>query len=77
VVALYFNVFVGVVQAFRKIPALAALAPTESEAPFAITQFVVLLIFAALGTAMRFRPSATADLATGRTSPAGSLPNRP
>jgi hypothetical protein len=79
VVALYFNVFVGVVQAFRHIPALTALAPTESESPFAIAQVLVLIIFAVLGAAavIRFRPAAAAGLATARTSPAGSLPNRP
>jgi hypothetical protein len=77
VLALYFNAFVGVVQAFRHIPALTALAPTESEPPFAIAQVVLLIVFAVLGTAavMRFRPAAA--LASGRTSPAGSLPNRP
>jgi hypothetical protein len=47
--ALYFNVFVLVVQLFRKFPALHALAPTESEPPFAIAQGVVLLAFIALG----------------------------
>src|SRR5262245_22575150 len=31
VMALYFNVFVLVVQSFQKVPALAALAPTQSE----------------------------------------------
>jgi hypothetical protein len=50
VVALYFNVFVFVVQAFQKVPALSALAPTQSEPPFLIAQLVVLLLFAALGT---------------------------
>ena len=37
VVALYLNVFVGVVQAFQKVPPLSALAPTQSEPPFVIT----------------------------------------
>ena len=49
VVALYLNVFVGVVQAFQKVPPLSALAPTQSEPPFVITQVVVLLVFIALG----------------------------
>ncbi|MDB6027789.1 MAG: hypothetical protein JWM68_4012 [Verrucomicrobiales bacterium] len=31
-IALYLNVFVGIVQAFLKIPALKELAPTQSEA---------------------------------------------
>ncbi len=38
VVPLYFNVFVLVVQSFQKVPMLAALAPTQSEPPFAIAQ---------------------------------------
>ncbi|PYX31704.1 MAG: hypothetical protein DMG77_05880 [Acidobacteria bacterium] len=51
-VALYFNVFVLVVQAFMKMPALKALAPTQKEPPFLAAQlalmalFVVLTIFA-------------------------------
>src|SRR5216684_3845277 len=42
-VALYLNVFVGVVQAFEKVPALSALAPKQTEPPFVITQLVVLV----------------------------------
>jgi hypothetical protein len=49
VMALYFNVFVLVVQLFRRVPALSALAPTQSEPPFQITQLAVLLLFAAIG----------------------------
>ncbi len=49
VLALYFNVFVLVVQAFLKMPFLNALAPTQKEPPFVIVQGVVLLIFVALG----------------------------
>ena len=44
-VALYLNIFVGVVQAFQKVPALKALAPTQSEPPFAIAQLLVLALF--------------------------------
>jgi hypothetical protein len=44
-IALYFNCFVAVVQAFAKIPALHALAPMQKEPPFAIAQLVVLAIF--------------------------------
>jgi hypothetical protein len=44
-IALYLNVFVLVVQSFEKIPALTALAPTQSEPPFQIAQGVVLLLF--------------------------------
>ena len=43
--ALYFNVFVLVVQSFMKVPALKTLAPTQSEAPFLIVQLAVLLAF--------------------------------
>jgi hypothetical protein len=57
VIALYLNSFVGVVQAFLKVPALRALAPTQGEPPFAIAQGAVLLLFIVLGTlaALRFR----------------------
>jgi hypothetical protein len=48
--ALYFNVFVLVVQSFLKVPALHSLAPTQSEPPFAVAQLVVLLLFVVLGT---------------------------
>ena len=47
--ALYLNVFVGVVQVFQKLPFLASLAPTQSEPPFVVAQLVVLVIFIALG----------------------------
>ena len=57
-IALYLNVFVGVVQAFQKIPALNAVAPTQTEPPFAITQLVVLALFVVLTivATIRFRP---------------------
>jgi len=45
IAALYFNVFVGVVQAFQKLPFLQPLAPTQSEPPFAVAQLVVLALF--------------------------------
>ena len=58
VIALYFNVFVGIVQSFEKIPALQALAPTQTEPPFKDTQLFVLGLFIVLGilAAIRFRP---------------------
>jgi len=57
-IALYLNVFVGVVQAFLKIPALHVIAPTQTEPPFANTQLVVLGLFILLTivAAIRFRP---------------------
>ena len=50
VAALYFNCFVLVVQAFRRVPALNALAPTQSEPPFAVAQLAVLVLFIVMGT---------------------------
>ena len=47
-IALYLNVFVGVAQAFLKVPALTAMAPTQAERPFVVTQLVVLGLFIAL-----------------------------
>lgn len=57
VIALYFNVFVLVVQGFLKVPALKALAPTQKEPPFLVAQLVVMAIFIGLGiaAATRFR----------------------
>jgi hypothetical protein len=49
VIALYLNVFVLIAQFFMKIPALEALAPTQSEPPFLATKTVVMLIFIVLG----------------------------
>jgi hypothetical protein len=45
----YLNVFVLIAQFFMKIPALKALAPTQSEPPFLATQVAVMLIFIVLG----------------------------
>jgi len=47
--ALYLNFFVLVAQLFQKTPALKALAPTQSEPPFAISQALVLALFITLG----------------------------
>ena len=44
----HLNVFVLVVQLFRHVPALNALAPTQTEPAFKITQLVVLLVFVAI-----------------------------
>jgi hypothetical protein len=49
VLAVYFNVFVTVTQAFLKIGFLHALAPTGKEPPFLIAQLVTLVLFAAIG----------------------------
>lgn len=56
-VALYLNCFVLVVMAFRRVPFLHALAPTQKEPPFAVAQLLVLVLFAVLTVlaAKRFR----------------------
>jgi hypothetical protein len=53
--ALYFNVFVLIVQSFEKVSALKVLAPTQKEPPFVVTQLLVLLIFATLTVFATFR----------------------
>ena len=57
--ALYLDVFVGVIQSFMKIPAVHALAPTQSEPPFLVAQAVVLALFVALGfvAVRKFHPA--------------------
>src|SRR5262249_5931284 len=40
VIALYLNVLVLIVQSFQKVPTLKALAPTQSEPPFVVTQLI-------------------------------------
>ena len=58
VICLYFNLFVLVVQLFEKVPALHAMAPTQTESPFKLTQLVVLIVSAVLAivAVIRFRP---------------------
>jgi hypothetical protein len=57
VLALYLNVFVLIAQLFAKVPALKALAPTQSEAPFKEAQLAALVAFVVLTilAAVRFR----------------------
>lgn len=64
-IALYFNVFVAIVQSFEKIPPLRAIAPTQADPPFKVTQLAVLLLFVALTVAacIKFRDSAMAQTA--------------
>ena len=61
VAALYFNVFVLIVQAFGKLPALHALAPTTppSGPAFLAVQGLALVFFVAMGVlaVRRFRPA--------------------
>ena len=57
IVALYFNVFVLIVQMFRRIPFLKAIAPTQSEPPFFVAQLIVLaaFVYLAIAATKRFR----------------------
>ena len=61
--ALYLNCFVGVVQAFLKIPALKALAPTQTEGPFVTAEFLLVVLFIVAGafSGFRFHPRPTAS----------------
>lgn len=61
-IALWLNVFVGVVQAFQKVSFLQPLAPTQAEAPFVVAQVAVLCVLAVLGV-----------LAFRRYHPAGNI----
>jgi hypothetical protein len=56
VIALYLNFFILIVQLFEKVPALKALAPTQSETPFKVAQLsgLVLFIVLAVMSAIRF-----------------------
>jgi hypothetical protein len=58
VICLYLNLFVLVVQSFLKIPALHAMAPTQTESPFKVTQLTVLIVSVVLGivAVIRFHP---------------------
>jgi hypothetical protein len=59
VAALWFNVFIFIVQSFEKIPVFHALAPTQSEPPFKIAQLLFLAIFVFLGifAVRKFHPT--------------------
>ncbi len=57
VICLYFDLFVLVVQLFEKVPALHAIAPTQTESPFKLTQLAVLVVstLLAIVAVIRFR----------------------
>jgi hypothetical protein len=61
-IAVYFDTFVAVAQLFMKVPVFKALAPTQSEPPFAVVQIIVLLIFVWLiySAVKKFRPGMSA-----------------
>ncbi len=50
VLSQYLNFFVLIIQSFLKVPALHAMAPTQSETPFVAAQVVALLFFVVMGT---------------------------
>jgi hypothetical protein len=56
VIALYFNVFVLIVQLFLKVPSLKEIVPTQSEPPFQMAQLAALILFGLLAAraAMKF-----------------------
>ena len=60
IIAEYLNVFVLVAQSFEKVPALHAMAPTQSEPPFLVAQLVVMALFIVLTifAVKKFHPEA-------------------
>jgi len=71
-VALYFNVFVFIVQSFEKVPALKTIAPTQASPVFALTQLVVMAILVLL-TILAYKrfPGAHSTLASSAQYLAG------
>jgi hypothetical protein len=65
--ALYLNVFVLIAQLFQKVPSLKALAPTQSEPPFLVTQLIVLVafVFFIVAAAIRFHIEPTRSAIRG------------
>jgi len=72
VVALYFNFFVLIVQSFQKIPGLHALAPTQSELPFKLAQFITLVVVIAMKIAWKRGSS----VSSGWQAEASTVPSR-
>jgi hypothetical protein len=64
VISLYLNVFVLIAQLFMKLPALRAIAPTQSEPPFLVSRVVCMAIFVVLGLAAAKKFRGEAILAT-------------
>jgi len=64
VASLYLNVFVLIVQLFRRVPVLEALAPTQTESAFVVAQLLALTIFGAAGllAVVRFREEASSPV---------------
>ncbi len=64
VVAQYLNFLVLIVQMFAKVPEMKALAPTQTEPPFMVTQLVALAVFVVLGllSLKKFHASLTPEV---------------
>jgi uncharacterized membrane protein len=60
----YLNAFVGIVQAFQKIPALAVAAPTQSEPPFLVAQIFLLIAIIVIGFLAARRLGVAASVVT-------------
>jgi hypothetical protein len=73
VAAQYLNFLVLVVQMFQKVPALKALAPTQTEPAFAFTQLITLAVFVALGVVAVRRFKNGIDRASSRLPAASPL----
>ena len=58
-IAFYLNFFVLIVQSFEKLPSIKALAPTQTEPPFAAAQIgaLVLFIILTIVAVKRYHPS--------------------
>jgi hypothetical protein len=67
-VAQYLNMFVLIFQSFLKVPALRALAPTQSEPPFAAAQGVLFVAFVAVTVLAVRRRRATGATASSRAA---------
>jgi hypothetical protein len=73
VLAVYFNAFVAVAQAFMKFGFLHAFAPTGKEPPFLIAQLLTVVLFVVIGvTAFKRHRGRTVSAANRRTAPATS-----
>jgi len=72
VTAQYLNFFVLVVQLFLKVPALKALAPTQTEPVFAVAQLVTLAAFLGVGVVAAVRSRNGTDT----LRPSQALPSR-
>ena len=70
VLAVYFNVFVAVTQAFLKIGFLHAIAPTGKELPFLIAQLATLALFVVIGVTAfkRYRERTVNGMISGAAS---------